>query len=87
MAPRAAKLHDTIETAPDAETTKSQRKPAETGRYLLQVDRQTKGSYDTTESAQAAGLTIKTGHPVVQVSVYDTVECRNALVELPEAAS
>jgi hypothetical protein len=52
---------------------------------LLQVDRQTKGSYETAESAEVAGLAIKTGHPVVQVSVYDSVDCRNTLVELPAA--
>ena len=37
----------------------SQRKRPERGRYLLQVDRQTKGSYTTSETAQAAALVIK----------------------------
>jgi hypothetical protein len=86
MATRVVKLRDTSEPAQEIDQTKSQRKQAEIGRYLLQVDRQTKGSYETVESAQAAGLTIKTGHPVVQVSVYDSVECLNTLVELPAAA-
>jgi hypothetical protein len=89
MAPRVVKLRDTTES--DIEPTKvepanSQRKRAEAGRYLLQVDRQTKGSYETAESAEAAGRTIKTGHPVVQVSIYDSVECLNTLIELPAAA-
>ena len=83
MAPREIKLRDT--TDHEIEPVRSQRKRVETGRYLLQVDRQTKGSYETAESAEAAGLTIKTGHPVVQVSVYDSVDCRNTLVELPPA--
>jgi hypothetical protein len=61
----------------------SQRKRPEAGRYLLQVDRQTKASYNALETAEAAGLAIKTNHPIVQVSVYDTVECANKLLELP----
>jgi hypothetical protein len=86
MATRVVKLRDTAEPIPEPDQANSQRKRAELGRYLLQVDRQTKGSYETAELAQAAGLTIKTGHPVVQVSVYDSVECLNTLVELPAAA-
>ena len=64
----------------------SQRKRPETGRYLLQVDRQTKGSYETAEKAEAVGLAIKTSHPVVQVSVYDSIDCVNTLVKLPAAS-
>jgi hypothetical protein len=44
------------------------------GRFLLQVDRQTKQSYASPEAAEKAGLAIKTAHPVVQVAVYDSVE-------------
>ena len=65
----------------------SQRKRPETGRYWLQVDRQTKGSYPTSEAAQAAALVIKKGHPIVQVSVYDSVEYTHTMVELPGASS
>jgi hypothetical protein len=85
MATRVVKLRDAPEPAANVEQAKSQRKKAEIGRYLLQVDRQTKGSYETAALAEAAGLTIKTGHPIVQVSIYDSVECRNTLVELPAA--
>ena len=56
-----------------------QRKKAEE-RYWLQVDRQTKGSYTTLASAEAAGETIKNAHPVVQVSVYDSVDCVNKII-------
>lgn len=65
----------------------SQRKRPERGRYLLQVDRQTKGSYTTSEAAQAAALVIKTKFPIVQVSVYDSVDNSNTLVEAPAASS
>ncbi|MPZ36492.1 MAG: hypothetical protein GEU95_00260 [Rhizobiales bacterium] len=79
------KLREAAEPAPVIDQPASQRKRTEIGRYLLQVDRQTKGSYETAESAEVVGLAIKTGHPVVQVSIYDSVECRNTLVELPVA--
>ncbi len=79
------KLREAAEAAPEIGQPTSQRKKTEIGRYLLQVDRQTKGSYETAESAGVAGLAIKTGHPVVQVSIYDSVDCRDTLVELPAA--
>ncbi len=88
MAPRQIKMpakdiseHDLVEEV------FSQRKRPETGRYWLQVDRQTKGSYATSDAAQSAGLVIKTGHPIVQVSVYDSVESTNTVVEAPAKSS
>jgi formylglycine-generating enzyme required for sulfatase activity len=76
MASRQMKMpvKDDAEKLPEADDVFSQRKRPELGRYLLQVDRQTKGSYTTSKAAQAAALVIKTDHPVVQVSVYDAVE-------------
>jgi hypothetical protein len=60
-----------------------QRKRPELGRFLLQVDRQTKGSYQDSEAAEQAGLAIKTGHPILQVVVYDAIECQGKAIELP----
>ena len=60
-----------------------QRKRPEVGRFRLQVDRQTKGSYATFDDAEGAGLAIKKGYPVVQVSVYDATEAVNKIIELP----
>jgi hypothetical protein len=65
----------------------SQGKRPERGRYLLQVDRQTKGSYTTSEAAQSAAQAIKTGYPIVQVSVYDSVEHTHTIVEALAASS
>jgi hypothetical protein len=62
-----------------------QKKRAEKGPFRLQVDRQTKDSFATYEEAEAAGLTIKTRHPVVQVSIYDTAKSVNKIIELPVA--
>ena len=71
----------------DAEDVSSQRKQPEIGRYLLEVDRQTKGSYKTSEAAQSAAVAIKTRYPVVKVSIYDSVNNSRILVELPGAGS
>ena len=60
-----------------------QRKRPESGRFRLQVDRQTKASYATYDDAEVAGLAIKKGHPIVHVTVYDTTEAVNKIIELP----
>jgi len=82
MALRAAaktpKASDPIEQDPLAV---DQRKQADQ-RYRLQVDRQTKKSFATLESAAAAGLVIKKAYPIVQVSVYDAIDCVNQLIGL-----
>ena len=87
MASRQIKMPVKDDTDKDADEAPSQRKRPETGRYLLQVDRQTKGSYQTAEAAQSAALVIKKGYPIVQVSVYDSVEYTHTMVEAPAAAS
>jgi len=87
MVARSIKLREANEPAPpEAEEPHSQRKRPEAGRYLLQVDRQTKGSYTSAETAEAVGIAIKTAHPIVQVSIYDSVDSQEKLVELPAAA-
>ncbi len=84
MAPRQIKMPEKTESEP--EEFFSQRKRPESGRFLLQVDRQTKGSYPTAEAAQSAGLAIKKDHPIVQVTVYDSVECAGTTVTLPASS-
>jgi hypothetical protein len=82
MARRTIKLREQDESAQDIEQEViSQRNRPEVGRFLLQVDRQTKSSYVTGEAAEEAGKIIKKGHPVVQVAVYDTVESVHKIVE------
>ena len=63
----------------------SQRRKPDVGQFRLQVDRQTKASFATYEEAEAAGMIIKKGHPVVRVSVYDTIECINRIIEPAKA--
>jgi hypothetical protein len=82
-------LHDkTIIKGPHSEELAqelfSQRRKPEIGQFRLQVDRQTKATFSTYEAAEEAGKEIKKGHPVVQVAVYDIVECSNWIIELLE---
>jgi hypothetical protein len=67
------------EIATDEAVSRSQRRPTSL-RYLLQVDRQTKSSFDEIEEAKAAGRTIKNAFPMVQVSIYDTKESESFIV-------
>ena len=73
-----------IESAETALVLFPQRKRQELGRFLLQVDRQTKVSYHEREAAEVAGLAIKTGHPILQVVVYDAVECSSTVIDSPK---
>ena len=87
MAPRQIKMPGKDNSDKEAEEVFSQRKRPESGRYLLQVDKQTKDSYKTSEAAQWAALEIKKAYPIVQVSIYDSVDNSIRLVELPSAPS
>ena len=87
MAQRQIKMPVKKDAEREAEEVSAQSKRPEIGRYLLQVDRQTKSSYKTSEAAQSAALAIKTGYPVVKVSIYDSVNNSHTLVELPGATS
>ena len=73
----------TVDPEEPVEDVVTQRKPADSGRFRLQVDRQTKEFYATTEAAEAAGLTIKKAYPILYVSVYDPVDGVTKIIELP----
>lgn len=87
MATRQIKMPVKESSEPEVEEVFSQRKRPERGRFLLQVDKQTKGSYTTSEAAQAAALMIKKNYPIVNVSIYDSVDNSSTLVEAPAASS
>jgi hypothetical protein len=63
----------------------SQRRRPDVKQFRLQIDHQTKSSYDALADAQAAGLAIKTAHPIVQVSIYDATAGETHMVEAPTA--
>ena len=87
MATRQMKMPVKEDSATEMEAVMSQSKRPERGRYLLQVDRQTKGSYTALDAAQAAALAIKKAYPIVQVSVYDSVDNSNTMIEATAKAS
>ena len=88
MAPRVRERIEMADPAPESDNeVVSQRKRPEVGRFWLQVDRQTKRSFATAGAAETAGMIIKKGHPLVQVSVYDSVESVNTPVDLPVDAA
>ena len=49
-------------------------------RYWLQVDRQTKSSFETLKEAETAGSAIKKAHPKLQVSIYDAEKSQQILI-------
>jgi hypothetical protein len=59
---------------------------ADTERYLLQIDRQTKRSFKTPEAAQVMASEIKARFPILQVSIYDNVTNSRTVVGGPTAA-
>jgi hypothetical protein len=50
-------------------------------RYWLQVDRQTKNSFETPEEAEKAAKAIKSAHPKLQVGIYDAEKSQQTLIE------
>jgi hypothetical protein len=83
VAERPMKMLAKKNTEDDTPEVVSQRVKPERGRYLLQVDRQTKGSFQDMEAAQSAGLEIKKGFPILQVAIYDCVSSSHTLLQLP----
>jgi len=81
MVPRKMKMPDRTESEPE-ECPSQRNRPAQ-GRFLLQVDRQTKSSFPTAETAQSAGLAIKKIKPILHVTVYDTVDYTETTIALP----
>jgi hypothetical protein len=78
-----------VKKVANAEQTEKERPPqwqADTERYLLQIDRQTKRSFKTPEAAQAMALEIKARFPIPQVSIYDSVSNSRTLVGEPRSA-
>jgi hypothetical protein len=68
------------DTGDDVILKVGQTRPAQ-GRYRLQVDRQTKSTFDSLDEAEKVGQAIKKAHPIVQVSVYDAVESAQTILE------
>ena len=88
MAARSETKTITRRRGPEEPAERTVRTGQETGkRTIPPPGGQTKESYATYEAAVAAGLEIKKRHPIVQVSVYDSVEYTETMVEVPAASS
>ncbi len=62
------------------------RRPAKApheGRFVLQVDRQTKESFQTREDAQKAGMALKRAFPILHVGVLDVEEGQSEVIVPP----
>ena len=68
------------ESADDEPLRVDQKRPA-MERYRLQVDRQIKATFATSEEAEKAGRAIKKAHPIVRVSIYDARESQQTVLE------
>jgi hypothetical protein len=85
----SARLEKKVGASPSSELqheVPSQRRGADTKQFRLQVDRQTKSSYASYEAAEQAGLQIKKSHPIVSVTVYDSVGGVNRSIDLPNSS-
>ena len=56
---------------------------AREGRFLLQMDRQTKESFQTREAAQKAGMALKRAFPILHVGVLDVEEGQSEVIVSP----
>jgi hypothetical protein len=63
-----------------------QHQQPDTGRYQLQIDRQTKRSFKTSEAARSAAVEIKSRFPVLQVSIYDSETKSRTMVDVPKSS-
>jgi hypothetical protein len=70
-----------------AEKDRPEQSPPETGRYLLQIDRQSKRSFKTPEAAQTAAREIKSRFPALHISIYDTVTGSRTVVDSSDSGS
>jgi hypothetical protein len=77
------KLKDSVDADESAATAGQQKRP-EMAQFRLQVDRQTKSSYETYAAAEEAALVIKKEHPIVRVTVFDAVAGMSTVIEVPE---
>jgi hypothetical protein len=82
MAVRRRNINDTTSGADEAapEPTSQARRPEH--QFRLQVDRQTKESYETNKAAEQAALAIKKAHPILHVEVVDAGAGVTKVIEL-----
>jgi hypothetical protein len=70
---------------PTRQEAPQQRQP-ETDRYHLEIDRQTKRLFKTSEAARTAALEIKARFPALQVSVFDSTNKSRTMVDVSKSS-
>jgi hypothetical protein len=86
VAPRQIKIPAKENSDKEAEEVISQRRRPESGRYLLQVDKDER-FLQNLRGRSIGDVRDQKNNPIVQVSIYDSVDNSAGLVELPGAAS
>jgi len=81
MTVKVTKIPIAVEETPEVHT-QGKRPPA--GRFHLQVDRQTKKSFSTSEAALEEAVILKRKYPLLQVVIYDSIELSRAVTELSD---
>ena len=76
----AVKITVKKSAAEDVIPSIGQARPA-LSRFRLQVDRQTKSTFDNAEDAEIAGQAIKKAWPIVQVAIYDAEKSTQKILE------
>jgi hypothetical protein len=74
-----------VAVAEQTEHEMPQQRQPETERYLLQIDRQTKRSFKTSDDARSMALEIKARFPALQVSIYDNVTNSRTLIDVAKS--
>ncbi len=74
-----------VANSEQSEEERPQQRQPETERYLLQIDRQTKRSFKTSEAARSIALEIKARFPALQVSIYDNLTNSRTFIEVPKS--
>jgi hypothetical protein len=78
----AARRRNPNEEGSPAEPVSQAKRPEY--QFRLQVDRQTKESYETNKAAEQAALAIKKAHPLLHVEVVDAAAGVTKVIELAE---
>ena len=82
MAARRRNSNDATSTGaePEREPVSQAKRPEH--QFRLQVDRQTKESFETNKAAEQAALAIKKAHPILHVEVVDAGAGVSKVIEL-----
>ena len=82
MAARRRNSNDASSAGAEAEREPVSQARRQEHQFRLQVDRQTKESFETNKAAEQAALAIKKAHPILYVEVVDAGAGVSKVIEL-----